>query len=169
MSLSDRRSDRRHVLGLLAALPLAACGFTPAYGPGGGARALTGKVAIANPSDRDGFELVGRLQERLGRSKSPAWTLTYSITTESVGAGITAANVTTRYNVLGTVSYALTDQAGGNTVTSGSVQNFTSYSASGTVVSTAASERDARTRLMRILADQVVTNLVATAGSWAPP
>jgi LPS-assembly lipoprotein len=45
-------------------------------------------------------------------------------------------------------------------VTSGSVDNFTGYSATGTTVATLAAERDAQERLMTILADQIVTRLL---------
>ncbi|MCY1128375.1 LPS assembly lipoprotein LptE [Frigidibacter sp. RF13] len=160
-------SDRRTFLGLIAAAPLAACGFTPAYGPAGPAQGITGQIGIADPTDRNSFDLVGRLQERLGRSRSPRWQLGYAITTGSEGLGITSANTITRYNVTGSVSYRLTDLASGQTATQGTVKSFASYSASGTVISTAASERDAYERLMRILADQIVTDLIATSASWS--
>ena len=45
-------SDRRIFLSLLAALPLAACGFTPAYGPSGPARGLLGRVRVDDPDGR---------------------------------------------------------------------------------------------------------------------
>ena len=162
-------SDRRSLLGLIAALPLAACGFTPAYGPSGPARGLLGKVAVDDPADKNAFDLVGRLQERLGRPDGALWQLGYTIATESVGLGITSSNAITRYNITGSVTYALRHIGADRIVTSGMVRNFTSYSASGTVVSTAASERDAYLRLMRILADQIVTELIARSSGWAAP
>ncbi|MGB3147881.1 MAG: LPS assembly lipoprotein LptE [Paracoccaceae bacterium] len=161
--------ERRQIMRLLAALPLAGCGFTPVYGPGGAARGLIGQIRIEEPTDRNGFDLNGRLQERLGRAKSARWQLSYRIKTEQVGLAVTTSNITTRYNLLGSVSYSLTRSADGGLVKAGKVESFTSYSASGTVVSTAASERDANARLMRILADQIVTDLVASAGDWVEP
>lgn len=162
-------SDRRAFLTLLAAAPLAACGFTPAYGPAGPARAFMGRIAIDDPGARPSFDLVGRLEERLGRAEAPVWRLGYSISTEIVALGITSSNAITRYNIVGRVTFALKRIDTGATVTSGSAQNFTSYSAAGTVVATAASERDAYTRLMRILADAIVTDLIATSADWAGP
>lgn len=162
MSLSDRRA----VLFLLAALP-AACGFVPAYGPAGPARGLTGRIGLDDPGDKNAFDLVGRLQERLGPAEAARWQLGYSIAVSRKGLGITSSNAITRYNVVGSVAYTLRDAATGAVVTSGTVRNFTSYSASGTVVSTAASERDANLRLMHILADQIVTDLIATSADWA--
>ncbi len=162
-------SDRRQFLTLLAAAPVAACGFTPAYGPAGPARSLTGRITLDEPRDKNAFDLVGQLEQRLGRPQNPRWRLGYRITVSAKGLGITATNATTRYHLSGSVAYDLTDLASGQMVTKGSVQNFTAYSASGTVVSTAASERDAYQRLMRILADQIVTDLIAGSSGWASP
>ena len=47
----------------------------------------------------------------------------------------------------------------------GQVDNFTSYSASGTTVATLAAQRDAEARLMVILADQVINKLTAEAAN----
>ncbi len=162
-------SDRRSFLALLAASPLAACGFTPAYGPGGPAAALNGQIALDDPTDKYSFDLVGRLEERLGRAKPGTWRLSYTIALSQVGLGITSTNAITRYNVLGTITYALHRLDDGTQATAGQVKNFTSYSASGTIVSTAASERDAYERLMRILADAIVTDLIASSSGWAQP
>lgn len=160
--------DRRHLLGLLAALPLAACGgFTPAFGPDGGARGLLNAIRIDDPSDKNAFDLVQRLEERLGRVIDARYTLGYRITTSEVDLGITQANAITRYNVTGTVSYSLADAATKAVVSAGVVSTFTSYSASGTTVATDASKAGAYTRLMRVLADQMVSRLVIDAGPKA--
>lgn len=150
---------------LIAPLALAACGFTPAYGPGGGATKLTGAVRVQDPSDKNGFDLVERLEERLGRPEAPRYDLAFSITTETVGVGFTADNKITRYNVKGVVDYTLTEQASGARVTGGRVQSFTAYSATGSTVAGLAAEEDAAYRLMRLLADQIVARLIAAADS----
>lgn len=162
-------SDRRTFLTLLTALAGASCGFVPAYGPGGPARGLMGKVSVDDPNDKNSFDLVGRLEERLGRPEAATYRLSYSVTTQSVALGITPSNAITRYNLTGTVRYSLHPVGDDSVAASGVVRNFTSYSASGTVVSTAASERDAYLRLMRILADQIVTDLIAASAGWANP
>ncbi len=68
---------------------------------------------------------------------------------------------TRRFDLKGTVDYALRDLTTGQIVTSGKVENFTGYSATGTTVATLAGEQDAQVRLMTILADQIVTRLFA--------
>ena len=74
--------SRRFVL--LAPLALAACGFTPAYAPGGGADKLLGTIWVQDPGDKYGFDLVERLEERLGRPEDIRYDLAYTITTEAV-------------------------------------------------------------------------------------
>lgn len=159
-------SDRRSFLALSVALALGACGFRPAYAPGGAAEGLLGRVSVDPPADRNGFDLVQRLEERLGRTKDPAYILSFRIDTSETGLGITPNDVTTRYNIKGSVSYALADSATGRQLTAGKVSQFTAYSATGTAVATESARADAYLRLMRILADQIVTRLVATSAGW---
>lgn len=164
MSLSDRRS----FLIALALLPLAGCGFEPAYGTGGAAQGLRGQVRIAAPTDRTGFALAGRLEERLGRADTPLYDLQYAIETDNEELAITEQQEITRYNLIGSVSYRLVDRQSATAVSSGTVQSFTSYSATSNTVATLTAERDARDRLMTILADQIVTRLIAFAGRATP-
>lgn len=162
-------SDRRAFLALVAALPLAACGFTPAYGPGGPARALAGQVRVDDPGSKNAFDLVERLEERLGRTRQPVYLLRYGITTTEVGQAITPDNSTTRYQILGSATFTLRDATTNAVLTQGKVDGFTAYSAVGTRLESESSRTDALVRLMRILADQIVTQLIATSGSWNKP
>ena len=159
-------SDRRTLLKSLAALPLAACGFTPAFAPGGPAEGLLGQILVDAPDDKDSFDLVARLEERLGRSRSPAYRLSYRIETETKGQAIEPDNTINRYQIHGEVSYALHEAGSDTVLTRGKVSSFTAYSAFGTAVATAASEADAHARLMTILADQIVTQLIASSAAW---
>jgi len=159
--------DRRTFLLLSAGAPLAACGFAPAYGPGGPAAGLQGAIRVADPADKNGFDLVERLEERLGRPTAARFDLGFSIRTNPVGVGITPDSAITRYNLTGTVDWSLTDRASGARVTGGKVNSFASYSATGSTVAGLAAEEDAAFRLMRLLADQIVARLIATSGSWA--
>ena len=158
-------SDRRTLLVLALPALAAACGFSPAFGPGGAAGELIGRVVVADPADRNQYDLAGQLEERFGTPDAPVWALSYTIVTRSVGLGLTSDNAITRYDILGDADYTLTRIDNGQVVATGHVSNFVSYSASGTVVPTAASERDAYLRLMRILADQIVARLIAASAS----
>ncbi len=156
--------SRRTLLALMAAT-LAGCGFAPAYGPDGAALAYQGTVRAADPADKNAFDLVERLEERLGRPMVQTYELAYTITTKPIGVGITPEGAITRYNLTGTVVWSLTERATGARVAGGTVNSFTSYSATGSTVAGLAAEEDAARRLMRILADQIVLRLIATAAS----
>jgi LPS-assembly lipoprotein len=160
MSSFDRRTF------LLAPLVLTACGFTPAFAPEGAANDLTRSIFVEDPNEKRGFDLVQRLEERLGRPQNAKYRLAYVIRTDSQGVGITPDNVTTRFNLTGSVDWTLSDTATGARLTGGRVQNFTSYAATGATVAGLAAQEDAMLRLMRILADQIVARLIATAGQW---
>lgn len=154
-------SDRRQVLLALAALPLAGCGFRPAYAPGGAGLALRGQVRAADPQSDLDFDFVAALEERLGRPEATRYTLAYTITTGERGSGQVAGLGETRIALIGTVSYALTDTATGQVVVQDQVRSFTNYSTTATQLATLRASEDAARRLARSLADQVATRLIA--------
>lgn len=149
-------------LALTAVLALAACGFQPVYGPGGAGTRLQGQVRVADPRTADDYAFLRRLTERLGPEEAVRYELAYALRIASVGQAITPDEVTTRYSLNGTAAYTLTDAGTGAVVARGEVSNFSSHSTVGTVIATNAAEQDARNRLAVMLADQVVTRLLAT-------
>ena len=161
MSLPNRRTV------LFAPLALMACGFVPAYGPGGASEGLQGRIRVADPSDKLGFDLVERLEERLGRPDGARFDLAYSIVTATETLGVTPVDAITRYHLTGHIDWTLTNRETDQRATGGRVQGFTAYSATGSTVAGLAAEQDAAFRLMRMLADQIVTRLIATSGTWA--
>ncbi|MBW6416142.1 LPS assembly lipoprotein LptE [Celeribacter sp. PS-C1] len=152
--------DRRTLLISFAAL--AGCGFTPAYGPGSSGSALRGKVDIAAPSTRESYNLVNRLTEQFGPTQTPLYRLGYTISTNQNQIGITRDQEILRYHVTGEVNYTLTDIATGRLLAKRKASSFTAYSATGSSVDTLTASRDAYERLMVILADQMVSQIIAT-------
>lgn len=159
MSLSDRRT----CLALLATLPLAACGFTPVYAPDAPANSLRGAVKMDDPKTPDEFDIVRQIEARLGRPDTPVYALSITPRVTDESLTVVGARDITRFNLIGIARYALRPLGAEDALISGTVNSFTSYSATGTTVSTLSAERDARSRLMIILADLVVTRLVAEA------
>lgn len=155
MSLCSRRTV------VLMPLALVACGFQPAYGPEGDAGVLQNSVEVIEPGNVDAYLMTRRLEERLGRATVPSYRLTLNVTTRRDSLAVNAQNNINRFNLVGTATYSLVDQATGQVVTSGTVDNFAGSSASGTTVATLAAERDARQRLMVMLADQIVVRLIS--------
>jgi LPS-assembly lipoprotein len=163
--------NRRTLLTLPLALPavLAACGFTPAYGPAGPAQGLQGRIRAADPGDKNGFDFVTAIEARFGRSKDPRYGLAYTITTEAVGVGFVATDTTiTRYNLTGRVDWSLTDTESDTRIAGGTAENFTSWSATSATVAAVAAEQDAAKRLMVILADQITAEILAASVRFTP-
>ena len=159
--------NRRTLLTLPLALPavLAACGFTPAYGPAGPAQGLQGRIRAADPGDKNGFDFVTAIEARFGRSKDPRYGLAYTITTQSVGVGVATDTSITRYNLTGRVDWSLTDTESDTRIAGGTAENFTSWSATSATV---AAEQDAAKRLMVILADQIAAEILAASVRFTP-
>lgn len=142
-------------------LALAACGFAPVYGTGASGGRLQNSVEVSNPDDVESFLVTRRLEERLGRSATPTYRLGLTVSTRREGLAVNSESNINRFNLLGEAKYVLVEQATGRVVTSGTVDNFTGSSATGTTVATLAAERDALERLMTLLADQIVTRLLS--------
>ncbi|MDA8585387.1 hypothetical protein N9L47_03860 [Rhodobacteraceae bacterium] len=150
-------SSRRAVL--FGGLALGGCGFTPIHGPGGTARNLRGRIAVAAPADEEGFALVRRLEDRLGLPQASDLMLNADIFIGEESLGFLPDGELSRFTVEGRVNWVLAD-SNGTEVAQGSEESFTSYSATSTTVATAFAQRDARRRLMVILADRITADLL---------
>jgi LPS-assembly lipoprotein len=159
MSSLDRKLNRRFVV--LAPLALTACGFQPAFAPGGSGASLLNRVRVEAPTDQNAYLLTREIEERLGRGNDTAYSLSLTTLTSERQLAINREGNTDRFHIVGVVTYSLRDLRTGQIVGSDTVDNFVGYSATGTTVVTLASERDASERLMTLLADQIVTNLLA--------
>ncbi|MEM9845210.1 MAG: LPS assembly lipoprotein LptE [Pseudomonadota bacterium] len=164
MLLCNRRTL---VLGALSAL--AGCGFEPAFGPGGPASKLQGRVRVDDPVGRPAYLLTREIEDRLGiappEGAGGVYGLGYSVLVDEQAVAISSDNVAQRFNLVGSVTYALRDLDSTAVLVTGQAGHFTSYSASGTPVATQAAARDAEERLMVILADQIVTRLIAESSA----
>ena len=158
-------SDRRKFLGVIAALPLAGCGFTPVYGTNGSARTLRGRIAYRAPDTPEGFRLRTRLEDRLGRVEQGDYLLTVQLEIDEDAVVISSAQDINRFNLLGKATWELTEPGNDTPLASGIAETFTAYSAFGTTVATREAQDDARDRLAIALADLIVTDIIiASAG-----
>ena len=147
-------SRRAALLGVLA---LAGCGFAPVDA----ARyQILGRIAYDTPDTVDGFFLRRQLETRLGRTNTAEEILSVSLTTRQRGAAISADGDTTRVNLLGEATWILRDVQTDAVIAEGTVETFTSYSATGTTVATQAAAEDAARRLSVILADMVASRVL---------
>lgn len=147
---------------------VAACGFTPVYGPNGSAEALRGTIQAETPTETNGYNFVKRFEERMGLPNTPKYLLEYDIETQTDGVAVTQNQETTRYNVIGEITYRLSEIGTGQKLASGRVQNFTSFGSTGFTISTRTSRGDAFRRLMVILADDIIDQLLANPKITSP-
>jgi LPS-assembly lipoprotein len=141
---------------------VAGCGFQPLYAPGSIGDAIYNDVRIDAPDTVQGFVLAQRLKERLGHDADLGARLTLSVqmTSQQTAATITSGGDTTRFDVTGTAKWVLSDDIQGEQLTGGgTVNNFTSYSTTGSTVATQTARADAERRLAVMLADQITTQL----------
>lgn len=162
--MSSDAISRRAAL-LLGLTALGGCGFVPVYG---GDDPLRGKVAYDTRATITGFRLRERLEQRLGVADAPRYLLRAQITNRQRSLAITTSGDNTRFNVIGTAAWALVDQASGAELASGTVETFTSYSATGSTTATQAAEADATDRLAVALADMIVSRLLLLAADLTP-
>ncbi|QMU58395.1 MAG: hypothetical protein GKR98_09435 [Boseongicola sp.] len=154
-------SYNRRAFCLTALAALTGCGFQPVYGPGGDANGLRGRINFADPADEEGFELVARLEDRLGQPANADLDLYAELFVTEEAVGFLSDGTISRYNVLGRVNWTLTGNAG--QALAGDGRLFTSYSATSTTVATIVAQRDARRRLAVILADGIVADILTAA------
>ena len=153
-------SDRRGFLlaGGAAAL-LSGCGFTPVYGPRGAGGNLMGQVRADDPASRRDFNFVAAFEERLGRPSAPRYALAYAIDVRMLEGGARPGLGATRNQLRGRLDYALTD-AEGEEISAGQVRASAAYSLTDTQLATLTAREDAELRLMRMLADALVSRLM---------
>lgn len=151
---------RRIVLGTILSLELASCGFTPVHAPGSQVGMELSNIVVAPPKQEVDYLFVRVMEERLGRNANAEKILKYDISIYQDGV----ESVADRYNLIGTVSYklALRDDTK-RVVEAGEVDSFTSYAVSSELYT--ASQRDARERLVVILADKLIADLTIKMAS----
>lgn len=162
MSSNRHFTSRRFVI--LGALGLAGCGFKPVYGTGGVGNALLGKTRFSAPETVFGYRTRTALEDRFGAADNPDFDVEITLTETASTAAVNVEGSTTRFDIQGNAGWAL-NSASGASIANGSVQTFTSYSATGSTVATQSAEQDARARLAHALADLITADLIiAIAG-----
>ncbi|MEJ8562414.1 LPS assembly lipoprotein LptE [Yoonia sp. GPGPB17] len=146
----------RRVL-LIGLMGLASCGFVPIYGADNGFR---GQVDFLTDESIAGFRLRERLEDRLGRSVAPRFTLKTTLRSSQRAAAISSEGDTSRFNIIGTAEWSLVSLETAAVLDSGKVEAFTSYSATGSTIATQATRDDAEARLSVILADLIVSRIL---------
>ncbi len=150
---------RRAALGGL--LALAGCGFVPAMGEGRAGRFRHATV-ITTPATPEGYRLLTRLEDRLGRAEGGRWHLAVELALDERAAAYGADDSIGRATVIGQADWRLSDGEDGPLVGQGRARGFAGYDSELTnTVALRAAALDARERLAVQLADAIVTQMLA--------
>ncbi len=146
-------------LALLGA-SLSACGFTPIYAERTGVAAKLGAVSleVRSPTARTEFLVRHELAQRLGDGGSD-YVLAVTVQETRQGFGIRIDNVATRYDLVLTTNYTLTDAATQKVVTSGAAFGQSSYDVTDEPYADIALEERARERAAALAADKIRRDL----------
>jgi len=163
--LSRRRALLAGLGLLLAAGPLAGCGFQPLYGDLGGYGPVSQQLAAIDVgviADREGQLMRTYLIERLnpnGRPVEPSYDLDVVLAETQRDLGVREDDTSTRGNLTIEAEFVLTDLAGDEIVYSDTARTITSYNILDDQFATLIAERDARDRAIRATAEQIRTLL----------
>jgi LPS-assembly lipoprotein len=160
-------SDRRTLLFALAALPLAACGFAPGLRPNGPAEGLLDAVRIDDPDGKDAFDLVERLEERLGRP-SARYALGYRIETGGSASRCRGRGRDQPLQPDGRGRFRCAISRDGRAGDGGAGAKTSPPGPPPPAAGHRIGRGRCRRRLMRMLADQIVTRLIASLGRYGP-
>ncbi len=150
-------SKRQSILLLLFTLGATSCGFTPVYAPDSEAPAKLSEISVAPPKNRRAsFQLVSELEKRIGRNVNSDKILEHSISISYESFGL--FNRSNRAQLVGNVTYSVVSTKDGRSLYSGSVNNFVTFVTDGRT--TTSPFDDALERLVTILADQIITELM---------
>lgn len=153
-------ANRILAVGLLAAV--AGCGFRPLYWKDSGATsAELGAIKIEPIADRTGQILRNHLLDKLNPSGSPAaprYILKVKLTEAKRELAIRVDEVATRANLTFRAAYTLADP-GGRALNSGTAWSTASYNILRNDFATISSEKNARTRGMIVLSEEIQTRI----------
>lgn len=163
---------RTRVIGMAAALAaaLGACGFTPLYGERGGvdASAELAAVHINTIRDRNGQMLHNLLLDRInpnGRPASPLYGLDVQLVEAKANTGIIKDSSSTSAQLANTASYTLVELKTRKPLQSGRSRSVSSYNIVQSDFATLASEKDARERTLREIAEDITTKVAVFLAS----
>lgn len=127
---------------------------------------LQDNLRVSAPDRRDGFLISQRLEERFGRTDSGRYVLAVDPSIQRQGLATSPDGTTNRFRLTGRAGFALRDTTTDQVVAQGTATQFTGFSATGSTVATLAAERDATARLMVILADDIVDQLILSVAGF---
>ncbi|MGH7008769.1 MAG: LPS assembly lipoprotein LptE [Stellaceae bacterium] len=157
--------SRRHILAILAAAPLAGCGFHPLYRGEAGSEydPTLAAIKVEPIADREGQILELALRDKLnprGAAVPQRYTLQVALTLTRSDLGIQTNAAATASEINASASYRL---IGDGVNVSGSTRTVSAFNLQNDAWAATVAENDARDRAVEELADTIVTQLTLWA------
>ena len=142
---------------ILAAAPLAACGFTPLYATPAVSPALSSIQAVLPGTSRTGFLLKDQLARELARDEDePAhYRLDLTLSESRIPRGVRVNNVANRYELDLRASYSLTDASTAKVLYTGQSSVEVSYDSASPPYSSVQANQDGEERAAEQMAVQI--------------
>lgn len=153
----------RRLAALALALPLlAACGFQPLYGDLGVASNLAA-IQVVAPEGRSGYLIRESLDDVFaGRPGTPpAYRMDLTLNEVRIPRGLRVDNVATRYEMILTANYVLTELATNAVVKSGTAASTVTYDSADQPYASIAAQQDSQERAAAETARRIQLELAA--------
>lgn len=135
------------------------CGFTPVYEPGSQSKDTLADISVAPPrGNRANYLFVRELESRIGRNLNGGKRLEHSIRLSEQGLGAFGRE-RNRVQIVGNVTYTVVSVDDNRSLFRGGVSNFVTFIVEDNITSSV--RADSMERLMKILVDQTVTQVMA--------
>ncbi|HEX3699591.1 MAG TPA: LPS assembly lipoprotein LptE [Phenylobacterium sp.] len=154
----------------IAALGLAACGFTPLYADRAGVVTKLSKIDVVAPQGRTGFLIRQHLDDYLtkDRDAAPAYRMTLQLAETRFPRGVRVDNVATRYEYVLTAAYQLTSLPSGDTAKAGSVHVELTYDSADQPYAAVSAQQDAQDRAAEEAARRIQLEIAAWLATGKP-
>jgi len=137
------------------------CSFEPAWVAGDNkAKILWQKVDLKEPKTSNEFRLNRYLISRIGDAEDAEFFLKYELFTETKRTALSFDGKAYRIRIHGEVKFSLIQNGENTILVSSSVKDSLGYSDAILAVTDQASERDAYARLMILLGDRIIDELL---------
>ena len=156
-------NKQNYLLALLFGVFIASCDFEPAWiAKDNKIKILWQKVNLKEPITSNEFRLNRYLTSRIGDAKDAKFSLEYELFTETKRTALSFDGKAYRIRILGEIKFSLLHSEKDTVLLSSSVKDSLGYSDAILAVTDQASERDAYKRLMVLLGDRMVDELLSS-------
>lgn len=181
MSLSEALGRLLRAVVLMAPAVLAACTFSPVYGPAPTGRVVTADlsaITISSPPKPIDAPNISRIEQKVrndlifgftggGAAPPPRYTLKLSTLVSQTLLGVTRIETAPSYSVRVTVAYELADIQSGRIVARGVANGVASYDRLNQAFANVRAQQDAEERAASAAADDIRIRLAAALASGA--